>query len=97
MLVYVTGREREREREFCGGLYFWFCLRFDVILCLSEHVRNDTLHDAKHTISKECRQQLRAQLFQQRENIDFDPRLKKACTDDMQKLCAQVQKGSAQV
>lgn len=71
--------------------------KFDVVYCLSEQVRNDTLRDAKHTVSRECRQQLRAQLFQQRENIDFDPRLKRACTNDIQKLCAQVQKGSAQV
>jgi Golgi apparatus protein 1 len=71
--------------------------RSDVIFCLSEQVRNDTLRDAKHTISKECRQQLRAQLFQQRENVDFDPRLKRACTEDIQKFCAQVQKGGAQV
>lgn len=69
----------------------------DVIFCLSEQVRNDTLRDAKHTISKECRQQLRAQLFQQRENIDFDPRLKGACTEDIKKFCAQVEKGGAQV
>jgi len=60
-------------------------------------VRNDTLRDAKHTISKECRQQLRAQLFQQRENFDFDPRLQKACTEDMKKLCPQIDKGGAQV
>lgn len=60
-------------------------------------MRNDTIRDAKHTISKECRQQLRAQLFQQRENIDFDPRLKRACTGDIKKLCAQIENGGAQV
>jgi Golgi apparatus protein 1 len=88
----------EREIEFPSGLlYLLLSFRFDVILCLSEQVRNDTLRDAKHTISKECRQQLRTQLFQQRENIDFDPRLKRACTDDIQNFCAQVQKGGAQV
>lgn len=77
---------------------FWVLpFRSDVIFCLSEQVRNDTLRDAKHTISKECRQQLRAQLFQQRENIDFDPRLKRVCTDDVQKFCADIQKGGAQV
>jgi Golgi apparatus protein 1 len=83
----------------CVCIHFFFFLPFrsDVIFCLSEQVRNDTLRDAKHTISKECRQQLRAQLFQQRENIDFDPRLQKACSADIQRLCAQVQKGSAQV
>lgn len=76
--------------------WLWPC-RSDVIFCLSEQVRNDTLRDAKHTISKECRQQLRAQLFQQRENIDFDPRLKRACTEDIKKWCEGIDKGGAQV
>lgn len=68
-----------------------------MIFCLSEEVRNDTLRDAKHSISKECRQQLRAQLFQQRENVDLDPKLKRVCVDDIQKFCADIQKGRAQV
>jgi Golgi apparatus protein 1 len=84
--------------EFCPQLLMLAVpYRSDVIFCLSEQVRNDTIRDAKHTISKECRQQLRAQLFQQRENIDFDPRVKRACIEDIQKLCAEFQKGGAQV
>ena len=71
--------------------------RYDVIFCLSEQVRNDTLREAKHTISKECRQQLRAQLFQQRENIQFDPKLHGACKTDIQKFCADKEAGGAQV
>lgn len=69
----------------------------EVVECLSTIIRNDTLRDARHSIPKDCRQQLKAQLLQQRENIDLDPNLKKACSDDVQKYCNKVQHGSAQV
>jgi Golgi apparatus protein 1 len=68
-----------------------------VIVCLSELVRNATISDQKHTVSKECRQQLRAQLLQQRENIEFDPKLKAACSKDIRDHCGNVQPGAAQV
>ncbi|GFG30167.1 hypothetical protein Cfor_10154 [Coptotermes formosanus] len=88
-------------KEVCRGYVKRYCptskTKSDVIFCLSEQVRNDTLRDAKHSISKECRQQLKAQLFQQRENIDFDPRLKRICTKDIQKFCGKVEHGGAQV
>lgn len=67
------------------------------MVCLSELVRNATLSEQKHSVSKECRQQLRAQLLQQHENIDFDPRLKAVCSADIQNHCSNVQKGAAQV
>lgn len=67
------------------------------MVCLSELVRNATLSEQKHTVSKECRQQLRAQLLQQRENIEFDPKLKAACSKDIQDHCGNVQPGAAQV
>lgn len=69
----------------------------EVVECLSTIIRNDTLREARHSIPKDCRQQLKAQLLQQRENIDLDPNLKKACTDDINKFCSKVQHGNAQV
>lgn len=46
----------------------WFSLiffyRIDVISCLSEHVRNDTLLEEKHRIDKVCRKQLRAEVLE---------------------------------
>lgn len=45
----------------------------------------------------ECRQQIRAQLFQQRENIDFDPKLKAACRIEIKEICGDVQHGAGQV
>jgi Cysteine rich repeat len=74
-----------------------FFLRFDVVSCLSEIVRNATLQDQKHIISRDCRQQLKVQLLQQHENIDFDPRLKASCGRDIELHCANVLAGSAQV
>lgn len=60
-------------------------------------IRNDTIKTVRHTVSKECRQQVRAQLFQQRENIDFDPKLKSACRNDINKICKDVPRGVGQV
>lgn len=41
-----------------------FFYRIDVISCLSEHVRNDTLLEEKHRIDKVCRKQLRAEVLE---------------------------------
>jgi len=40
-----------------------FC-RSNVVICLSEHVRNDTLLDKPHRITKQCRKQLKFELLQ---------------------------------
>lgn len=64
---------------------------------LSEVIRNDTLKAQRHSIPKDCRQQIRSQLFQQRENIDFDPALKTACKKEIKELCGNIQHGSGQV
>lgn len=69
----------------------------DVVTCLSEHVTNDTINGIRSPIQKSCRQQLKAQLFQQRESIDYDPKLKEACSEDIKKFCSDVEHGSAQV
>ncbi|KAL3281561.1 hypothetical protein HHI36_004769 [Cryptolaemus montrouzieri] len=69
----------------------------DVINCLSERITNDTIRGEKSVIPKECRQQLKAQLFQQRENIDFDPKLKAACIKDIEAYCPHAEHGNAQV
>lgn len=69
----------------------------DVIECLSSHMKDDIIKDAKHRISKECRQQLRAQLYQQRENIHFDPILQTTCAKDIKKMCFNIEPGNSQV
>ncbi|XP_074644298.1 Golgi apparatus protein 1-like isoform X2 [Tubulanus polymorphus] len=69
----------------------------DVIVCLSEVVRNDTLYDRPPRISRECRQKLKFELFQRSENIQFDPKLRKGCAADQQKFCSNVVPGSSAV
>lgn len=68
-----------------------------MVACLSEVMRNDTIKGSRHSIPKECRQQVRAQLYQQRENIDFDPKLKVACSDDIERYCFDSPHQSGQV
>ncbi|XP_017773865.1 PREDICTED: Golgi apparatus protein 1 [Nicrophorus vespilloides] len=68
-----------------------------VVSCLSEKVTNDTIAGVKSVVQKECRQQLKAQLFQQRENIMFDPKLAQACESDIREHCNEIEHGSAQI
>lgn len=84
---------RPYAERYCSGSK----TKADVVSCLSERVTNDTINGIRSDIHKDCRQQLKAQLFQQRENIDFDPRLKTACEADIGKFCKGVEAGSAQV
>ena len=38
--------------------------RYDVVSCLSEHVRNDTLKEVKQRIEKPCQRQLKVELLE---------------------------------
>lgn len=69
----------------------------DVIECLSSIVQEDIMKEDQHRIKKNCRQQLKAQLYQQRENIQFDPFLQKVCGNDIQNLCIGVNPGNSRV
>ncbi|XP_055546541.1 Golgi apparatus protein 1 isoform X1 [Wyeomyia smithii] len=88
-------------KEACRPYVTRFCpnsnTKNEVVSCLSEMMRNDTIKGAKHSVPKECRQQVRAQLYQQRENIDFDPNLKAACQQDINTYCSSIPHGSGQV
>ncbi|KAF7281361.1 hypothetical protein GWI33_004844 [Rhynchophorus ferrugineus] len=79
--------------RFCGTAR----TKNEVVRCLSEQVLNATVNGIKSQIPRECKQQLKAQLFQQRESIDYDPVLKNACLTDIKKYCAHVSSGNAQV
>ncbi|XP_012286119.1 Golgi apparatus protein 1 [Orussus abietinus] len=69
----------------------------DVIECLSSIIQDDIIRDTQHRIPKDCRQQLKAQLYQQRENIQFDPVLQRSCVMDIEKFCYNIEAGNAQV
>lgn len=60
-------------------------------------MRDNIVKEERHLLPRDCRQQVRSQLFQQRENIDFDPHLKKDCATEIKELCKDVQHGSGQV
>lgn len=68
-----------------------------MIECLSSIVQEDIMKDSQHRVVKDCRQQLRAQLYQQRENIHFDPVLQASCAIDIKELCFNVEPGNSQV
>lgn len=88
-------------KEACRPHVMRFCAKsntkFEVVACLSEVMRNDTINGHRHSLPKECRQQVRSQLYQQRENIDFDPKLKEACRNDIESHCKDVTHGGGQV
>ncbi|XP_060516634.1 Golgi apparatus protein 1 [Cylas formicarius] len=69
----------------------------EVVRCLSEQVLNATIRGIKGQVSRECKQQLKAQLFQQHESIDYDPVLKAACQPDIKKYCNHISAENAQV
>lgn len=92
-------RFTRKFKNACKSYVVRFCpkaqTKSQVVTCLSEIVRNDTISKRKHTIFKDCRQQLRQQLFQQKENIELDPELKEACKNDLQMYCASVPHGES--
>ncbi|XP_005187616.1 Golgi apparatus protein 1 isoform X1 [Musca domestica] len=78
--------------RFCSGS----TTKNDVVACLSEVMRNDTIRGQRPRIPKECRQQVKAQLYQQRESLELDPKLAKACKKEMEQFCSD-KKGPGQV
>ncbi|XP_078689898.1 Golgi apparatus protein 1-like isoform X17 [Branchiostoma floridae x Branchiostoma belcheri] len=69
----------------------------DLVSCLSEIVRNDTLMENKHRISKDCRGQLRVELLDRGEDVRLDPKLMHECHDDIKKHCDTEQAGDARM
>ncbi|XP_047506857.1 Golgi apparatus protein 1 [Pieris napi] len=92
-------RFTRKFKNACKSYVVRFCpkaqTKSQVVTCLSEIVRNDTISKRKHTIYKECRQQLRSQLFQQKENVDLDPELKEACKKDLNAYCSNIPHGES--
>ncbi|KAK7114849.1 Golgi apparatus protein 1-like [Littorina saxatilis] len=80
-------------QKFCKGKI----TKYDVVSCLSEHVRNDTLLEKAHRVEVTCRKQLKAELLQRGENIKLDPELEKSCSDDVESYCKNVSPGNANV
>ncbi|KAK6184750.1 hypothetical protein SNE40_007151 [Patella caerulea] len=94
-------RFNHKFKEVCQEAVTTLCknkkTKLEVVSCLSEHVRNDTLLDNKHRIDKKCRKQLKVELLQRGESINLDPKLKMACKIDIETLCGVNQAGNAEV
>ena len=58
--------------------------------CLSSAIRNDTLLEKEHRVSKHCRAQLRVELLALEDTIQMDPEFKKQCQTDIDDKCAHV-------
>lgn len=76
-----------------------------MITCLSETIRNDSLGSSnpmlrlekQHRVSQSCRQQLRIQLFQQHEDVKFNPGVHQPCERDEKKFCSSVKPGQGRI
>ncbi|ALC45102.1 Glg1 [Drosophila busckii] len=79
-------------KDACRPWVSRFCVasatKNEVVACLSEVMRNDTIKAQRPQIPKECRQQVKAQLYQQRESIALDPKLGQACKFELEQYCA---------
>ncbi|EDW70463.1 Golgi apparatus protein 1 isoform X2 [Drosophila virilis] len=82
---------RRHVVRFCGAS----ATKNEVVACLSEVIRNDTIRLQRHQIPKDCRQQVKSQLYQQRESIVLDPKLGNACKNELKEFCSD-QKGPGQ-
>ncbi|KAL8590638.1 hypothetical protein ACOMHN_011074 [Nucella lapillus] len=71
--------------------------KYEVVSCLSEHVRNDTRLNKKQRVENVCRKQLKVELLQRGESINLDPELKKECSEDVKELCPIFNHGNAAV
>ncbi|XP_064598878.1 Golgi apparatus protein 1-like [Liolophura sinensis] len=94
-------RFNHKFKENCKTSVLTYCkdkkTKYNVVSCLSEIVRNDTLFEEKHRITKPCRRQLRFELLQRSENIELDPDLKKVCQRDKEEFCDHIEPGRAKV
>ena len=65
----------------------------NVVSCLSETLRNDTLTDSQHRLTARCASELRFELLQRSENVQLDPDLAAACERDLAESCSNVSPG----
>lgn len=74
---------KDYVRRFCTAS----TTKNEVVGCLSEIIRNDTISGRSHSIPKDCRKQVKEQLLQQRSSISLNPKLAKACQTELIKFC----------
>lgn len=92
-----TNKFKEACRPFVNRYCPTSNTKYDVVACLSEIIAKDTIEEQRHSIPKLCRDQVRSQLKQQRENIDLNPKLKATCNKDIKTFCGEITPGSGQI
>ncbi|RUS83099.1 hypothetical protein EGW08_009131 [Elysia chlorotica] len=94
-------RFNRKFREACQGSVEKYCknkrTKYEVVACLSEHVRNDTLMERNQRIKDRCQKQLRFELLQREESIKLDPELEIDCQKDIHKFCKSERDGGGQI
>ncbi|BFZ12791.1 hypothetical protein BsWGS_15830 [Bradybaena similaris] len=72
--------------------------KYEVVACLSELVRNDTIrNDGHERVEERCRNQLKFELLQRGETVELDPELKQKCEPEIRDLCQHKRKGAGEV
>lgn len=82
---------KDYVRRFCAAS----TTKNEVVGCLSEYIRNDTIMGRSHSIPKDCRKQVKEQLLQQRSSINLNPKLAKACQTELIKFCDEKEHNGA--
>lgn len=90
----------DKFRQACQGEMLEHCkgkkTKMGVIQCLADLMLTDVLKK-QNRINVECREELKFELLQRSENIDFDPALAKACRTDVERFCSNIGRGNAQI
>lgn len=64
---------------------------------LGSRLGNGAVTSSQHRVSQPCRQQLRNQLLQQHEDLQFNPNVRKPCAEDEKRFCAKIKPGQGRV
>ncbi|CAF3796085.1 unnamed protein product, partial [Rotaria sordida] len=67
-----------------------------VVQCLADLMLRDVLKK-ENQITEVCRDELKFELLQRSESIDFDPSLAKTCRQDIQRFCSARTPGNAEI
>ncbi|CAF1086846.1 unnamed protein product [Adineta steineri] len=83
---------RQEVEEHCKGKK----TKASVIQCLADLMLKDVLK-GQNQITEVCRDELKFELLQRSESIEFDPLLAKACQGDIKKFCSDRTPGNAEI
>ncbi|UJR27806.1 hypothetical protein I4U23_009075 [Adineta vaga] len=94
--AFLSDRFKEKCKKEIGEHCSEKKTKSTVIQCLANLVLQDDLLK-KTQIKEDCRDELKFELLQRSESINFDPSLAKACAVDIRQFCSTEIAGNAQV